>query len=387
MEFPLSKIIETARDRKKSEKYINEIISYVMTLEKNDYPIVFTLEHFAELMKIQSNFLRWLLEYEKEYPGLKFYESLFTGTRLNQKYNKFNISKRKGGIRLIVSPQEDLKFIQKWILHNILEKYILTDNCTGFRKGKSTKDNAIPHANAQLILKVDLLRFFDSIEEKRIFGCFKKMGYNGNLAFDFARLCTISHDENYWKHLQRHEIEELNQKRIGRNSRVLPQGAPTSPALANIIASKMDIRFASLGKKLNFIYTRYADDLTFSIKEDGELPTLSVIKGIISEEGFIINDKKTRYSKRGKSQYVTGLTVTNGVNLSKKHRKEIHRHLYFCKKYGVENHLKKNKKELFGFNSISFHDWIYGHMCYIKSINPKTFERLFDDYKKIDWFI
>lgn len=387
MEFPLLSFIEHARKEGKSKAYIDEITKYIKNLEEYGYPIIFTLEHFAVLLKIQSDFLKHLLEYSKDSFHEEIYGNHFTGAHLNQKYDKFNISKRKGGIRVIVSPHEDLKYIQKWLLYNILEHYDLSPNCTGFRKGKSIKHNALPHVNAQLILKVDLLRFFDSIEEKRVFGCFKTMGYNGNLALDFARLCTVQHDKNYWDNLQVYEIDQLFGNNINFRSRVLPQGAPTSPALANIIASKMDKRFAELGVKLNFAYTRYADDLTFSIKGDGKLPTLSVIKKIISDEGFILNERKTRYSKRGKPQYVTGLTVSNGVNINKRYRKEIERHIFFCRKFGVEAHLTRNKKTLFGFNTISFHDWLFGHLCYIKSVNEKAYEKMFEEYKKVNWFI
>lgn len=381
MEFPLLSLIEKARAENKSERFIEAITQYVNNLESNGFPVIFTLEHFAALLKIQSDYLDSLLE---KRAGFDIDD--FSGEKLRAKYNSFSLRKRSGGTRMILSPHEDVKYIQKWILTNILSKHNLADSCKGFRSGVSIKDNALPHANADLILKIDLLRFFDSIEERRIFGCFKEMGYIGNLAVDLARLCTVNHDEYYWNSLETADRTKLLEK-ISSTSRVLPQGAPTSPYLANIVATKMDIRFMVLSKTLGFNYTRYADDLTFSIKGDATLPSLSVIRKIIDEENFIINEKKIRFSKRGESQYVTGLSITNGVNVSKKYRKKIERHLYFCAKYGVQNHLKKNKKEFFGFNTISFHDWVFGHMCFIKSVNQETYQELFEVYKLINWSI
>jgi len=103
----------------------------------------------------------------------------------------------------------------------------------------------------------------------------------------------------------------------------------------------MDKRFDALARKLGFNYTRYADDLTFSIKNGAKLPSLKMIYKIIEEEGFYVNKKKTKFLNKGRAQYVTGLTVANGVNLNKKYRKSIERHIYFCKMYGVDSHLEK----------------------------------------------
>ncbi|MCO6173599.1 hypothetical protein NHF50_00930 [Flavobacterium sp. NRK F10] len=138
---------------------------------------------------------------------------------------------------------------------------------------------------------------------------------------------------------------------------------------------------------MNFRYSRYADDLTFSIQKEGKLPSLKLISKIITEEGFFINDKKTKYMKKSCKQYVTGLTTTNGVNVSKKYRKEIAEHIFYCRKYGVNSHLKRREKEFPKYNAISFHDWLYGHLCFIKSVNPKANKKMLEDFNKITWFI
>ncbi len=379
MEFPLNKFIEKARSEEKSEKYIQEITTYVRTLELNEFPVIFTRQHLALMMGIQSDFITFLLDKEENNEEEPW-------QIVQSKYSCFTMRKKSGGTRLIMSPQEDLKYIQKWIQYNVLNQYKFEESCIGFIKGKSIKDNAKKHEFAKTILKVDLLQFFDTIDVKRVYWCFKRMGYIGNVCYDFANLCTVIHPKQYWGALNI-EDQKVISRRIGTNSRVLPQGAPTSPLLANIVASKMDKRFQKLAEQLGFFYTRYADDLTFSVREGAQLPSLNVIYKIIEEEGFFPNKRKTKFSNKGHAQYVTGLTIANGVNLNKKYRKVIERHIYFCKNYGVDNHLEKNKKTLYSFNRISFHDWLYGHMCYIKSINLNCYTKLFEEYKKINWYI
>lgn len=285
-----------------------------------------------------------------------------------------------------MSPSKDLKFIQKWILINILNKYPLASSCTGFIKKKSIFDNAKYHENSDLILKIDLLKFYDTITDKRVYGFFKSLGYVNNLSYSLAKITTAKHRDSYWKGFDE-KSKNILSGLVNNMPPILPQGAPTSPMIANILATKMDYRFEGLSRKLGFNYSRYADDLTFSVSGTGRLPKLSVIKTIIELEGFYINPDKTRYMKRGVKQYVTGLTTTNGVNVSKKYRKNIIEHIYYCRKYGVSSHLEKRKEDFPNYNPIKFHNWLYGHICFINSINKTASIKMRDDFNKIDWFI
>ena len=262
----------------------------------------------------------------------------------------------------------------------------MADSCSGFRKQKSIYDNAKIHENSQIILKVDLLKFYDIITEERVYGVFQSLGYAKNLAYSFAKITTAKHRQSYWDNFDK-SSKEILKELVEIKPPILPQGAPTSPALSNIIATKMDYRFEALAKKLNFRYSRYADDLTFSISNEGKLPSLKLITKIIENEGFFINTKKTKYMKKGCKQYVTGLTTTNGINVSKEYRKKISEHIYYCRKYGVNSHLDKRKIEFPKYNNIRFHDWLYGHMCFIKSINEKASKKMLEDFNKINWFV
>lgn len=382
MSFPINEFKEQLQKKNKSEEYIQVIVEYISNLDRQELPVIFSLEHLSILLKIQSDYLRVLIGDSKE--GFEIpYDVPFKYRR----YRKFAIQKKKGGHRIIMAPYRDLKFIQKWIAVNILDKVPLTDSAMGFVKGKSIIDNANVHKGARLVLKIDLLRFFDSITERRVYGVFKKLGYLTNLSYSLAKICTLKQDLDYWDELDETELETFNSI-IKNRQAVLPQGAPTSPVIANILACNLDKRIEGLADKKRFKYSRYADDMTFSISETGSLPSLDIIYKIIEQEGFFVNTKKTKYFARGQKQYVTGLTVTDSenVHVSKKYRKDIFKHLYYCRKHGVDNHLSKNKKKFAKVTKLKFHDWLYGHICFIHSVDKKNSKKMFEEFEMIKWF-
>ncbi|MDN3619387.1 reverse transcriptase family protein [Polaribacter undariae] len=378
MSFSFKQFEIEARKQEKSQEFIDACLVYAKKLTENDYPVTFSLEHLAMQIGIQSDYLRNLIGDGKN-------DITYNYEHKYKRYNYFKLKKRHGGFREIMSPAKDLKFIQKWILVNILSKYKLADSCKGFRKGVSIFHNAYVHENSELILKVDLLKFYDTITEKRVYGVFKSLGYAKNLAYSLAKITTAKHRDTYWRNFDDDSKEKLKELVMAKPP-ILPQGAPTSPMLSNILATKMDYRFEALSKTQNCRYSRYADDMTFSITKDGKLPSLKLITKIISDEGFFINDKKTRYMKKGCKQYVTGLTTTNGTNVSKKYRKEISEHIYYCRKYGVSGHLEK-REDFLGYNSLKFHNWLYGHLCFINSVNETASKKMLEDFNKIDWFV
>lgn len=379
MSFPFEQFTLEAVEQNKSKQFIDACIKYAQVLSDKDLPVIFSIENLAMFIGIEAKYIRNLIGDGKN-------NIIYKYEHKNKRYNYFKLKKRNGKFREIMSPSKDLKYIQKWILVNILEKYPLADSCKGFRNKISIYDNAKVHERADIILKVDLLKFYDTITDRRVYGVFKSLGYVENLAYSFAKIATAKHRNDYWIDFDK-KSQEILSKLILEKPSILPQGAPTSPMLANIIATPMDRRFEALAKKLNCNYSRYADDLTFSIKEKGKLPSLKLITKIINEEGFFINEEKTKYMKKGCKQYVTGLTTTNGVNVSKKYRKEISEHIYYCRRHGVAGHLERRRKEFPKYNPINFHDWLYGHLCFIKSINETANKKMLEDFNKINWFI
>ena len=239
-----------------------------------------------------------------------------------KRYRVFKIRKKHGGHREISAPCSTLRSI----LHvlNIYLKGIYTPSVSamGFAPGKSVVDNAKMHLGHNYVLNLDLKDFFPSIREARVAARLQYPPFNftEKMAKTIAGLCAI-----------RIEDEE------GKEDFVLPQGAPTSPLLTNAICDSMDYKLRRLASKYGLHYSRYADDMTFSsmhsvLDLNGEVVTK--IKEIVCQQGFTINDTKTRLQKRGRKQEVTGLTVNDRVNVAHQYIHDLRCILHIWEKYG-----------------------------------------------------
>lgn len=219
-------------------------------------------------------------------------------------YRRFLMPKKRGGHRLISAPMPRLKQTQRWILVQILEKVALHDAAHGFRRERSILTNAAPHCGAPLVINLDLRDFFPNVSWKRVYGLFLALGYSRSVATIFAQLCTeppveeVEMDGETWQ--------------VATGVRHLPQGAPTSPAITNLLCRRMDARMTGIAQKHGFAYTRYADDLTFSSTHgdrEGSRKLLWHVKRVIEEEGFQIHPDKLRIMGKGRRREVTGLIV------------------------------------------------------------------------------
>ncbi len=219
-------------------------------------------------------------------------------------YRRFLMPKKRGGHRLISAPMPRLKQAQRWILEQILEKVALHDAAHGFRKERSILTNAAPHCQAPLVINLDLRDFFPNVSWKRVYGLFLALGYSRSVATIFAQLCTeppveeVEMDGETWQ--------------VATGVRHLPQGAPTSPAITNLLCRRMDARMVGIAAKHGFAYTRYADDLTFSSPNgdrEASRKLLWQVKRVIEEEGFQIHPDKLRIMGKGRRREVTGLIV------------------------------------------------------------------------------
>ncbi len=220
-------------------------------------------------------------------------------------YARFTIPKKSGGVREISAPMPRLKRAQYWVLVNILQPLEAHDAAHGFRAKRSILTNARPHAGRRVVINIDLKDFFPTISYRRVKGFFVRLGYPEKVAAPLALICTDA---------ERDKVQVDGQTwTVARGDRRLPQGAPTSPAIANLIATRLDKRMLGAARKYGFTYTRYADDMTFSgdagpgSKEVRQL--LWQLRKISEDEGFAFNDKKTRVMGSGARQDVTGLVV------------------------------------------------------------------------------
>ena len=324
---------------------------------------IFSLLHFSKIV------------------GVSYYEINEIISNKDKYYKFYQIKKRKGGFRQIIVPFSNLRILQNFILINILNSRGVHDAAKGFVKGKSILDNALPHKNQPAILNLDLLKFFDTINEKRIFGIFKAMGYASNLAYDFAQITTVRLPIEYLNTFNPKE-KKAYERLVNNNLGVLPQGAPTSPALSNLVMRRLDNRLFKLSLKLNVKFTRYADDITFS-GDLNNLPKINLLKQIIKDEGFNVNWEKVGIYKKGRKQIVTGLTVSNDVHVPRTFKKIVKKHIYCCLKFGVTNHLNYQKLDDKNF----YKEWLLGKILFIKSIEPEVGFKLLQEYNNIDWYL
>ncbi|WBF57264.1 RNA-directed DNA polymerase [Lysinibacillus sp. JK80] len=325
-------------DQGYNDEYIDLCISYAETLIRQELPVIFDGTHLAKLMGVTTSILGHYV-----YNTDTFYKS-------------FKIPKKRGGFREIDTPSLNLKMIQRWILDNILKKFPINGFAFGYRDGKNIVDNAKNHTNKKVVYNIDIKDFFPSITRKDIFYIFFNKGYTSEISYILSKILT------YKGHL--------------------PHGAPTSPYIANLRCERMDHSLSEFTKRIKANYSRYADDITISSNEIDLLMTnINVIKKIVANNKFILNENKERLQFSNQKQEVTGLIVNNGVKVKRKYKKEIEKHIYYCKRFGVYEHLKKNKIEYISY----YKEYMYGMVNYVKMIEPDIGNIYLKELNEIKW--
>lgn len=218
-------------------------------------------------------------------------------------YRRFTIPKRSGGERVISAPMQRLKHVQHWILEHVLEPIALAEPAHGFVPGRSTVSNAVPHVGAAVVINVDLKDFFPTVTYRRVKGLFAKLGYSEQVATVLALVCSEPD-------IVESTLDGVTYY-VARGPRRLPQGAPTSPAITNVLCRRLDNRIAGYARTRGLTFTRYADDLTLSTK-DASIDVgavLGFIRRTVAAEGFAVHPDKIRVVRRGRRQEVTGIVV------------------------------------------------------------------------------
>ncbi len=273
-------------------------------------------------------------------------------------YHTFEAAKKSGGKRKIAAPKAKLKEVQTWILENILYKIPYNDEAHGFIKERSIVTNANPHLNKDIVINIDLKDFFPTITHKRVKGLFHKMGYSEQLSTILSLLCTYA------------DTDEINLDGITyyvqSSERKLPQGSPASPAISNLIVYKMDKKINGLAKKLNFTYTRYADDMSFSTTKENSANVSKLLyfsKKIIESEGFTIHPDKIHIMRKGMQQKVTGVVVNEKLNVDRIQLRKFRALLHDIEINGWKD--QKWGKAIHLINAID------GYINYIYMVNPE----------------
>lgn len=332
-----------------SGEQLDKWIKYARNLRKQNLPIIFNLKHLSKITNINQHFLYSVV------------------CRFNEKdyYKIFRVRKRTSGYRFIHSPNDELKKVQSFINKFILSRLDIHKSCFSYHKNGGVLKCAQQHTNAKTLLKYDLKDFFFCINEISVYHLFNNLGYTKRLSFQMARLCTIILIKDHQKYIKKYKLGE---KKIDMG--VLPQGAPTSPMLSNLLANKLDVKLSQLAENHNLIYTRYADDLTFSSNEKLSKIQIRMINSqilkIIKYEKFIVNKKKISISRQGSRKQVLGLIVNNDTpTLSKDRKKKIDTFLYAIGKFGWES-----TTEHYGFrDSLGFFHHLDGIIIYVEHID------------------
>lgn len=338
-------LIDTLKKKSKgiTPDILNNISNYCTKLTNQSLPIILDVEHLRRLIGVPKN---------------NFYKIVFSP---KYQYNRQSIFKKNNiEKRQLLIPSENLKKIQRWILDNILYKKNCLGVVHGFIPNRSITTNAELHVGKSYILKLDIKDFFPSITQKKVYKLFHSLGYTKKISSVLSIICT--YNGSYYK------------------TPVLPQGAPTSPYISNLVCHSMDLSILKLCEENGIDYSRYADDMTFS----GDVIQDNIIKriiAIVNYNGFEIKNEKTKKICKQKKQTVTGITVNQKLNPNKLLQKELRQHIHYIEKYGIYDHLKYTQKE----HLTNYKNYLYGIASYIMMVDRKKGEYYFSKLSEIDF--
>lgn len=318
---------------------IDGLLVYAEGLNQNNLPIIYDQEHFARLVGFQLSYLLAISNSQRHF------------------YHTFKIPKRKGGYRSIAQPLPNLKLVQNWILNNILNQgstLLVHDAATAFMTGKSLYDNVRLHQGKNKIVALDIEDFFGNVKFVQVYGVFRRLGYKRDVSVLLGKLCTL------------------------RNA--LPQGAPTSPMLSNMVLYRIDGQLSGYCMRRGITYTRYADDLTFSGDDFDTGLLIRHVRYLINRQ-FSLNEDKTKIMGRANAQYVTGVVVNKKAQVPRKYRERIRQEVYFIQQHGLEHHFSRVKGLPVWIDTpeVYLHHLI-GKIYYVLQINPQDTE--FVEYKR-----
>ena len=331
--------------------------SYSARLERDRYSRLIsslsgtvTLEYIKELLDQQLPVIynQETLAFRLNIP-LGYLKKISFDTKAH--YETYYIKKRNGKLRRIDEPSLVLKNIQSWILNNILYKIPCSRFAKAYVPGTDLKSNSRFHKKQNTVLTIDIKDFFPSISIYRVIEFFFSCGYTFTVAVTLANLCCLNGS--------------------------LPQGAPTSPYLSNLIMREFDgaVSEYCIDKKIR--YTRYADDMTFS----GDFDIASLLF-LVDRQLYKLklkrNPQKTKVMRSGDRQYVTGVVVNEFQQVPREYRMKIRQEIHYIKKFGLEEHLL-----YINDTKPNYLDRLSGRIAYVLSINPQDEQMLkYQDYVK-----
>ncbi len=335
-------------------------------LSASPAPKLTTLGDLARWLEVPLAQIEWLVDHRRSLDREK--------NQTLQHYGYHWRQKRSGTWRLIEAPKPRMKAIQRRILAEILNHVPPHDDAYGFVPGRSCAAAAAKHASEHVVITVDLRDFFLSTPLRRVHAVFRCLGYPHPIARALTSLCSTSTP----RHVSaEHCDHEGCQRHLSRH---LPQGAPTSPALANLAALSLDRRLAGLANRFNARYTRYADDLTFSGDETFHARAnafLKAVKSIAHDEGYALNTAKTRIMPRHTRQTVTGIVVNDHINVARTDFDALKATLTNCLRHGPASQNRDAHAD--------FRAHLDGRIAWVERLNLRRGEKLRRLFDEISW--
>lgn len=331
--------------------------AFLRQLAANDYQFI-EIECFQYLVPELENenaLVRFLNIHSHDF---EFFCARLQG-HINSQFNHYTyavIPKRNGQRRLIEQPKPLLKSLQKKILEGMLNKARVHCRAYGFVKHRSCSDHAAQHVGKKYIMSFDLADYFQSIAWTKVKALFQQLGYSQPVASALSAICTVAVDKTI---IGKYKLSQGNMLQI----RHLPQGAPTSPALANLISYELDVCLSKLALIHGCSYSRYADDLAFSTNTPIDWQRLAKDVAVtVKRCAFRLNKNKTRLKSENQKQRLTGIVVNEKVNVDRQYYDNLKATLHNCLKFGVasQNHSRHP----------NFLQSLQGKVAYVKSLNP-----------------
>lgn len=345
---------------------------------------IFTLRHLAQLTGTDYGLLRMIVS-----------------RRIEDPYRVFRIKKRPSStgekrFRVICAPEPSLLLVQRWLSQNVLKyaKSKVHPASTAYAEGCTLVDAASPHCGCRWLIKLDIKSFFESVTEISAYRAFRSLGYQPLIAFELARLSTrlgsgtVRQMQHRWRrhHPSRHwVIAPYINRLIGH----LPQGAPTSPMLANMAMMDADNLLSRWAGKHGLTYTRYADDLTFSTSDKtfDRVKATEVVRGvykIVARFGLSPNTSKTQIVPPRARKVVLGLLVDKAApRLTREFKEGLRMHLHYLldPKFGPSQHAAKR-----GFTAVAgLRNHLEGLVAYACQIEPAYGARVASELESVVW--